>query len=267
MSTNEKDYSCEELRKLAVILENENSCSFIDYYGTLAVLPANSYTSFAHHIASYGLIKLKRFCIQQVYQRDFHTGEPPEPSNTELALDIVSEPSSTSKTLRQADAEVIKVFERLLIKDYRLGFIELKLNHHLLIEAALIYCKVPLDQRSKRCHELEKKFQALRDSNMKLDSSSLSDPIAMLLSLQSSSLSILKACLDSLPDWIGSESGNLADEAFKELGEIIKLLSRSSNRNGLNCPIVISLRTGLDYYDTHSGFIFSFITDLGDIFE
>jgi len=140
MSTNEKDYSCEELRKLSVILENETSRAFIDYNGTLAVLPVNSYTSFAHHIASYGLIELKRFCIQQVYQREFHTGEPPEPSNTELALDIVSEPSSTSKTLRQADAEVIKVFERVLLKDYRLAYIELQLNHRLLIEAVLIYC-------------------------------------------------------------------------------------------------------------------------------
>ena len=115
-----KDYDCKELKKLAVILENnynQSSQSFVDYRGTMPVLPVDSYTSLARHIVSHNVMELKRFSIHPVYVGDRYFG-PPEPSNIELTYDIVT----PNKNLRQADADVIKVFEKVF-KDCKLSSI------------------------------------------------------------------------------------------------------------------------------------------------
>jgi len=250
-----KDYECEELKKLAAILENNysssSSQSFVDFRGTMPVLPVDSFTSLARHVVSHNIMELKRFSIHPVYVGDKYFG-PPEPSNIDLAFDIVT----PNKSLRQADAEVIKVFEKVF-KDCNLSSVVIQLNHRSIIEAILIYCKIAVDQRSQMCRQLRE-----YDHNRSSPSHAMLVPIWKLFDV-TGNLSQVKAHLNSLPDWIGSESASLADGAFKELEEIIHHLSRANNQRGLSYKIVIHLKTGIDNYDTHSGYLFSFIHQMG----
>lgn len=263
----DEDYSCKELNKLAAILENDSwAGSFINCNGTLAVLPTDSFTSFARHVASYEIIELKRFSINQVYQltNDARfSGQPPEPINTELALDIVSTPSSTGKALRQADAEIIKIFDQVLNKDCQLSCVVLQLSHRLLIEAILIYFKVPLGMRSKACRRLQKELKCRNKG-----ASELLKIIMKILIFVKGSLNDVRSQLRGLPDWIGSEADSLAEKAFGELKEIINFLSSPANTGQddcLSCQIFLSLSFGLEYYDTHSGFLFNFIHEWSNL--
>ena len=194
-----------------------------------------------------------------IYVFTSRTHIPPEPINTELAFDIVSASSSTAKALRQTDAEIIKVFDRVLNKDCQLSCAVLQLNHRLLIEAILIYFKVPLDLRSKTCRRLQKE---LRCRNK--DASELLKRIMKILIFVKGSLNDVRSQLRGLTDWIGSEADALAEKAFGELKEIINYLSPSAitcQDDGLSCQIFLSLSFGLEYYDTHSGFLFNFIRE------
>ena len=65
---------------------------------------------------------------------------------------------TTSKNFRRADAELVKVFDKVLNRECKLSFVILQLNHRKLIESILFHCKVPSDERSQRCLKLPNKL-------------------------------------------------------------------------------------------------------------
>ena len=147
------NYKSAELKKLLdVIPTKSQKILFADQHGTTAVLWSDSHTPLVRHIATCNINTLTRYCINQVYVKG-SIGYPPEPT-TELAFDIVT-PSAS----RDADAKVIATFSRIL-QDCPFNPLPvfLQVSHHLLVEAILVYCGVPVDQQSTACHELTRKL-------------------------------------------------------------------------------------------------------------
>jgi len=217
------------------------------------VLPVNSHESFARHVAIYNIKEFKRYCVSQVYD-DHHVGPPPEPS-IELAFDVVS---SSPALLRQSDAEIIQVFHKIL-QDFSLPSFVLHLNHHLLLKAIFMHCKVTEDQIPKGS-SIRDKVNGIIVENGQLKSMfpPESSELALKLLNMSGDLNYVKTKLTSFPDWVGSEAAKLANEAFNELEEIINIF-RDIESSSSMCPVSINLNTGIEYYRTHSGFLFSFI--------
>jgi len=246
------------LKKLANILNRRQHYSreFIDFFGTLVVLPRDSHTPFAYTVAAFDIDDFKRYCINQVYT-DYHIGPPPE-ATTELAFDIVSPSSTEEYNLRKSDVEVIRVISNVL-RDCRQSSFVLQLNHHLLLEAVFIYCKVPDDQKSEVCHQLELKLRDIRD---RADGYSAEDDqfkrVWKILHFIGD-LSAVEQHLNSLPDWIDSDAGLIAEKAFKELKAIINLakFERRGRKNSMEMSV--NLVVGLENYETRSGFLFEFI--------
>ena len=122
-----------------------------------------------------------------------------------------------------------------------------------------IYCKIPDDQKSKVCRQLEQKLKNIRD---KADGYLAEDDqlqrVWKILNFIGS-LSTVKPHLNSLPDWIGSDAGLLADKAFEELKEIINLAQSVSRGQKNSITISVNLAVGLENYETHSGCLFEFI--------
>lgn len=75
----------------------------------------------------------------------------------------------------------------------------------------------------------------------------------------------VKNHLNSLPDWIGSDAALLAENAFKELEEIVNLVGSQNMAQKNLIFIQLNLTVGLENYKTHSGFLFRFAYQL--IFE
>jgi len=257
----EEDYKSVELKQLATVLENDSSRSFVDKYGTLAVLPVDSHTPFACHVASYDIKQLKRYCVNHVYTSLALIGPPPEPI-TELAFDVVSPPSFS---LRQADAEVLQVFHKIL-QDFPLPSYVLQLNHHLLLKAIFVHCKLPENQHAKACSLLMRKLNKIRnrvdglivdEDDHQLNAMFPPESLELVLKLVCGDLSGVKTTLSSFPDWSGSEASKLVDDAFGELEEIINIF-RDKESSSSMCPVSINLNIGIEYYSTHSGFLFSF---------
>lgn len=253
-----EDYRSVGLKELATVLENDSSRSFVDKHGTLAVLPVDSHTSFARHVASYNIKELKRYCVNQVYN-NYNVGPPPEPS-AELAFDVVT---SSSSSLRQADVEVIQVIDKIL-QDLPLPSYVLQLNHHLLVKAVLSYSKVPENQHSKACSLLKVKTRNIRNGmdgfittvNEELNTLFTPESLELVLKLLKmwGNLSEIKSYILSLPEWTDAiEAASLAKVAFEELEEII-----NHQKSCSVCPIFINLSIGLEKYKTHSGFLFNF---------
>lgn len=215
----------------------------------------DSYTSFARHISTYNITDFKRYCVNQVFTDGVKYNALLQEPSTELAFDIVTPPSAKAVDLRRADAEVIQVIERVL-KDCKLSYVVLQINHHLLIEAILVYCKVPLDRRSR----------ILSQSNLKSELTQLvRDGLLTFLNLFTSfdllkargNLKEVKFKFENLPDWDGSEAALLANQAFNELEEI-QNICQAKDKKGFMYPVFIDVSVGHEYYETHSGFIFKF---------
>ena len=228
------------------------------------MLPTDSHTPLAFYVASFGVTDFKRYCVHQVYTDHHSIGAPPE-ANSELAFDIVSPPSVDESTLRQSDAEVLRVFANVL-KDCTQSNIMLQLSHHLLVDAILIYCQVPDDQRSKVCRQLVQKLKSVPNGAIGFvaDEDEQLKRVWKLLSFTGSFSSVEKH-LKRLPDWIGSDAAILAERAFKELEEIINLAGAENRGQKNRIFIQLNLIVGLENYETHSGFLFRFIYEL--IFE
>ena len=233
---------------LNVISTTSPEILFLDKHGTTAVLWSDSHTPLARHIATYNIHELKRYCINQIYKTG-SIGSPPEPT-TELAFDIVTQMTTQTQTSRDADAEVIVTFSKIL-QDCQLP-VMLLVSHHLLIKAVFVYCGVPDDQQSMACHQLRAEFQRMETNRCQFNPANLTfacnnQPLDQLLALISArgDLQDVKSYLTKRPGWEG-------DAAFTELEEII------SEAEGLQCPIFISMNTCLELYDSHSGFVFRF---------
>lgn len=262
MSSQEVEpYKSNELTKLSEILDNKYPQSFVDFKGSLAVLPVDSHTSLARYIASYSISKLKRYCVHQVYSPD-SSGSPPEP-RTELAFDLASSERKSSQ-----DAQVIQLIANIL-RDCKKSFVVLQLSHHLLVEALLVYCQVPVDQRSNFCQHLKMERGAIK----RLSSQDFisDDRLELFLNLvnMKRDLNGLKAYFGGLPGWVESGAAAIADEGFKELKEIISIY-KAKNRNlkkRWRYPVCIKVNVGFENYDTHSGFLFRFTYPALDVIE
>jgi len=216
-----ENYKSEELKELASVLQvkkTKKSSEFINSRGAAVVLPTDSHTPFARYIATYNISEFKRYCVNHVYNEALkNTGQPPEPS-TELVFDIVTSKSSKASTLRQADAQVVQVISRVM-KDCKLSSIEIQMSHHLLLEAILVYCKVPVHHRSEVLAQFDVNsgiisfvhdgFKGLLIKNSQIYN------IWRLLHVRGS-LSDVKSLFAGLPDWIGSGAALLANQAFNE---------------------------------------------------
>ena len=77
------------------------------------------------------------------------------------------------------------------------------------------------------------------------------EELLSLLSACWGNLNGVKSHLKNLPGWEG-EVASLADKAFDELEEII-------GQAKLSCPVFLYLNSGLELYNSHSGFVFDFI--------
>lgn len=253
MSSEEEDpYESIELRELSKILDLKYPQSFVDLNGSLAVLPVDSHTSLARYITSYNIRKLKRYCVNHVYRSD-SSGSPLEAS-TELAFDIVS-----SEREAAYDAQVIQLIANTL-RDCKVKFVEIQMSHHLLVEALLVYCKVPADKRSKFCQRLKMKngmIQSLVKEDFVTDAQ-----LKLFLKLINirGSFDGLITYFGRLPDWVESGAAALADEGFKELKEIINVYEEKNRklRDVWRYPVRIKVNVGFENYETHSGFLFRF---------
>ena len=228
----------------------------MDTHGSIVTLPSDSYTSLARYITSENISQLKRFSIDQVFPIHAFIGETPN-SNLELAFDIVT-PSASA----QEDAQVLITISKVL-HYCRLPVI-LQLSHHSLLEAILVHCQVPENERSKACRELSTKFKHIyKGSDFMLKnfsfsfSSTSSDNLFNLMEVFGK-VTDVQSYLSNLPGW-GGKSASLANEAFKHLNKIIKLFTSQAKVEGIHCPIFICVNTALDNYDTHSGMAFRFI--------
>ena len=243
----EVNYISPELTKLLDVMPAKSpEILFADQHGTTAVLWSDSHTPLARHIATYNIQELKRYCINQIYKTG-SIGSPPEPT-TELAFDIVTQSASP-----QADANVIATFSKILQDcPFTPLPVFLQVSHHLLVEAILVYCGVPVDQQSTACNVLIRK---LGDKEACRDLFTFTRPLDQLLALISArgDLQDVKLYLTNLPSWEG-DAALLAEQAFTELEEIIS----QSKALGLQCPVFISVNTCLELYDSHSGFVFRF---------
>ncbi len=251
----------DELKQLATLLANKSSRSFIDEHGTLALLPGDSYTIFARHVASYNIItELKRYCVSHVYNGLVTIGTPPEPS-TELAFDIVSSSSAEPSELRKADAEVVQVIGNVL-KDCGLPSVVIKLSHYSLLQAILTYCNIPSGgQRLNMCRKAKEELRNVQFNRPRGFNANLDAQMKSLLSLLivHGSLDDVKSTLISLPDWVESEAASMADKAFTDLEEILRNII-GDDQEGY--PVYIDLSVGLDNYKNLSGFdgfIFNFV--------
>lgn len=260
----EENYRSVGLKQLATVLETYSLRSFVNEHGTLAVLPVDSHTPFARHVASYNIKQLMRYCVNQVYTSLELIGPPPEPIS-ELAFDVVTPPSSS---LRQADAEVLQVFHKIL-QDFSLSSYVLQLNHYSLLKAIFVHCKVSENQHAKACSLLIRKLNKIRngvdglivdEDDHQLNAMFPPESLELVLKLLKvcGDLNDVKTTLASFADWVGSEAAQLADEAFSELEEIINIFRNKGSASSM-CPISINLNIGIEYYRTHSGFLFSFI--------
>ncbi len=252
-SQEEEPYESNELRNLSKILDLKYPQSFVDCYGSLLVLPVDSHTSLARYIASYNIKKLKRYCVNQVYRSD-SSSSPPE-SSSELSFDIVSSERKASH-----DAQVIQLIANTL-RDCKVQFVVVQMSHHLLVEALLVYCKVPVEKRSKFCQSLKMKDGMIQRFT-KQDSIN-DDQLRLFLKLINlrGDLDLLMAYFRRLPDWAESGAAALADEGFKELKEIITIYEAKKQklkRLVWRYPVIIKLNVGFENYETHSGFLFRF---------
>ncbi len=263
MSTKDEDYKSEELKQLAKILAwKSQSKSLMDNNGVTIVLPNDSHTPFAYHIANqYNSItaELKRYCIDQVYKGQTYVG-PPELS-TELAFDIVSPSSAKSSELRRADAEMVQVIAAVL-KDCGLPSVVIKLSHYSLLQAILNHCNIPNDdQRSTWCRQAKeelKRVQFNRPNGFKANLDVRMKSLLNLLILHGN-LDQVKTRLNSLPAWVGSEVASMADKAFADLEEILSNIN-DDDRKGYS--VCIDLSVGLENYDNimgFDGFLFRFV--------
>ena len=247
---NENDYESPQLKALVKVLARKSrQLSSIDEHGTTAVYWNDSYTPLALHIAIYSINNLKRYSVNQVYKPSDIGG--PHDHETDLAFDIV-----TPTACRKSDAEVLNNFSKVF-QDCQLPVI-LKVNHHLLLKALFLFFGVPEDEQSNACDELRQKLENIEKKmdhliEVQWSFTCQSQTREELLSLLSAwgNLNDVKSHLKNLPGWEG-EVASLADKAFDELEEII-------GQAKLSCPVFLCLNTGLELYNSHSGFIFDFI--------
>jgi len=260
MSSQEVEpYESNELTKLSEILDYKYPQSFVDLNGSLAVLPVDSHTSLARYIVSYSISKLKRYCVHHVYSTG-SSSSPPGPS-TELAFDLVS----CERKVAQ-DVQVIQLFANTL-RDCEEKFVVLQLSHHLLVEALLIYCKVPADRRSEFCQHLKMKRGTIqRCSRQDFISEERLNLFLELINMKRD-LNGLMTYFGRLPGWTESGAAVIADEGFKELKEIITIYKAKNRKlkKSWRYPICIKANVGFENYDTHSGFLFRFTYPVGVI--
>lgn len=254
------DYKSVELKQLAtqLLANNKSPDSFIDKYSTVVVLPNDSHTPFARHIASYNIkTELKRYCVSHVYNCSL-IGPPPEP-NTESAFDVVSPPSAGSSELRKADAEVVQVIQNVL-KDCGLPSVVIKLSHCSLLQAVLKYCNIPNDdQTAKVFRQAKEELERFNRPREFL----LDDQMELLLSLFiiHGELNEVKTKLSNLPDWTKSEAASMAQKAFDELEGILSNLTRSEDDRE-SYRLYIDLSVGIEKHNALSGFdgfLFNFV--------
>ena len=246
------------LDKLTDTLSQQPRVQLMDRHGSIVTLPYDSHSPLARFITTENVSHLKRYSVDQVFDKHVKVvkGFPPT-SNLELAFDIVT-PFASSKE----DAQVMTTLSNVF---YDCGLpVILQISHHSLLEAILVHCQVPEEERSKACHELTTKYEYIYQSadylvkNFVTTFSCPSMENLLKFVEVSGKISDVKSYLMGLPGW-GSESVLLANQAFKNLKKIIAFLTKHNNKMGRHIPIVISVITAMENYDTHSGLVFRFI--------